>query len=117
MSGRRSQVKGANWEREVAHMLEDVWPEARRSGHLQRARGSDDPDVLGVPFHVECKVGKRPLLRAALAQAATGAEVTGKAPVAVVKDNGAGQRPAQTYALMKLDDWLLLVKEARRHKG
>jgi hypothetical protein len=67
MSGASSRTKGHNFEREVAKQLREIYPDARRG--LQYQDGTGCPDVVGTPFHVECKVGKKPNIRAALRQA------------------------------------------------
>jgi len=65
--GKYQRDKGHNFERATAALLRDVWPEAKRG---QQSRfGGDAPDVDGTPYWIECKVGKRPNIRAAMAQA------------------------------------------------
>ena len=56
MGGRASRAKGASFERKVAEIFREIYPEARRG--YQRRSGSDEPDVAGTPWWVECKVGK-----------------------------------------------------------
>jgi hypothetical protein len=65
--GKRSRNKGIVWEREVARRLRDIYPEAKRGA--QSRTGRDAPDVVGLPWHVECKCGVKPNPRAALDQA------------------------------------------------
>ncbi len=56
MGGRASRNKGAAFERRVAEIFREIYPEARRG--YQRRSGSDEPDVAGTPWWIECKVGK-----------------------------------------------------------
>jgi len=56
MGGRASRTKGATFERKVAEIFREMYPEARRG--YQRRSGSDEPDVAGTPWWIECKVGK-----------------------------------------------------------
>ena len=56
MGGRASRAKGASFERKVAEVFREIYPEARRG--YQRRSGSDEPDVAGTPWWIECKVGK-----------------------------------------------------------
>ncbi len=107
--GKRERQKGAAWERELGHLLSDIWPGAKR-GIQQTRSASEEADCSGTPFWVEAKVGKMQNPRAALRQALDATD--GRPVVAVVKDNGAnGKRPAFAFACMMLDDWLDLVAE------
>ena len=56
MGGRASRNKGASFERQVAEIFRAIYPAARRG--YQRRSGSDEPDVAGTPFWIECKVSK-----------------------------------------------------------
>ncbi len=56
MTGRASRNKGAAFERLVANLLREIYPNARRG--YQRRSGSDEPDVAGTPWWVEAKVSK-----------------------------------------------------------
>lgn len=79
MTGKASRTKGHSFEREMARVFRDLFPDARRG--LQYREGTDAPDVEGTPFHIECKVGKRPNIMAAYAQAKS---ATDGRPVVVV---------------------------------
>ena len=85
MSGKSSRTKGHNFERQVAIDLRDIYPDARRG--LQYQDGTGCADVVNTPFHVECKVGKKPNIRAALKQAKNDCQDSSKVPIAVVKDD------------------------------
>ena len=108
MSGARSRRKGARFELIVAHAL------GGRRG-FQRRSGSDEADVEGVslpvlgPVWIECKVGQRPNLYAALAQAA---EATDGRPVVVVarKNSPGGSSPSVDTVTLRLADFLRLVE-------
>lgn len=110
--GKLSRTKGHAYERTVAKKLREVFggdESIRRAWQRQQQHGN--PDVYCPGFHVECKVGKKPNLRAALRQAISdngGGQVW---PVAIVKDNKDGSQPPREYALMELGDWLDLVSE------
>lgn len=67
--GKRSRDKGANWERKVAKILANIWPEARRNLSQSRSARREGGDILGTPFHVECKAEKRVDVNAAWRQA------------------------------------------------
>ena len=83
--------KGAQWERDLAARWRDagIYPNAQR-GTGQARSGADVPDVDGTPWWVECKVGKRPNLLAALKQA--------EAATLVAREHGRGKRPAVVVA-------------------
>ena len=108
MGGSRSRRKGQVWERFVAALFD---------GHrgTQSRSGSDDADVEGVSFPVlgpvwlECKVGQRPNIYGAIAQAE---EATDGRPVVVVARRNAphsSQQPVDTVTL-KLRDFVRLVE-------
>lgn len=80
MSGKRSRDRGKRGEREVWHLLEDVYPDARRSANQSR-RGSDAPDVDGTPYWIEVKFTEKERIRAAYNQAT---EATDGRPVLVL---------------------------------
>jgi len=102
--GSAQRTKGHNWEREVAIRLRDLWPNAKRG--IQTRDGGEALDVEGTPFAVECKVGARPNIQAAIDQAiATGDK---RPPVVISKKDR--HVPLVT---MLLDDWLVLAKGAQ----
>lgn len=55
--GREARTKGHGFERLVARVMRNVFPEAAR-GFQTRFGSSEEPDVIGTPFIVECKKGK-----------------------------------------------------------
>ena len=95
--------KGHDFERVTASKLRVIFPDARRG--LQYQDGAQCSDVVGTPFHIECKCGKKPNVRAALRQAL---EDCGRAKwiACVIKDDR--QEP---MVVMPWGDWLELVEE------
>jgi len=115
--GKRSRDKGAQWERDVAKLFAAALPgvDCRRTGYMQVDDGAFMPDVYtGGIFHIECKVGKLPNPRAALAQAAQASK--GYAiPIAVIKDDR--RAPFVTLSLMDflgIVDWPELISGSWR---
>lgn len=73
------RTKGARGEREVVAILRCAYPGAKR-GLTQTRGGGDVADVEGTPHWVECKLGKKPDINAAVRQAR---ESTDGRPIAV----------------------------------
>ena len=94
-----SQQKGKRFERKVAHLLSQIWHNARRVPFNQAHKGSDGCDVEGTPYWLECKHGKRPNIRAAMQQAVEATD--GRPPVVITRRNG-----EDILVTMKLDDWV-----------
>jgi hypothetical protein len=101
--GKSQRTKGHNFERETAVKLREIFPEARRG--LQYQDGKNPPDVVGTPFHIECKVGKKPNPRTALEQAITDSDGS-LIPVAVIKDDR-----REPFIVMQWNDFFELVRE------
>lgn len=108
MSGSRSRRKGHAWERAVAAMIEEATGvECRRE--LREVREGNCGDVeTDLPVAVQCKVGARPNLWSALAEAVEAAGV-GDLPIAVLRRNGAGSRPPVDVAAVPLPAFLRLL--------
>tara|TARA_B100000809_G_scaffold251621_1_gene285309 strand:- start:1728 stop:2060 length:333 start_codon:yes stop_codon:yes gene_type:complete len=104
--GKMQRDKGAGWERDVARRLRDVMPgcDAKR-GFQTRGGAAECADVTAGPLHIECKVGKRPPVRAALLTATTTCP-KGMIPVAVIKED---RKPP--YVVLLLDDFEDFLKE------
>ncbi len=104
--GKLSRNKGKRFERAIATKLRELGLETRRG--WQTRSGSDDPDVICDALGdcwIECKVGARPNVVAAMEQAREAAPA-GRAPVAITHwDRGA------TLVTMDLEDWLEWVRE------
>lgn len=101
MSGAASRTKGHNFERHIAKLFREFYPEARR-GYQSRGGGAEQADVEGTPFHVECKVGKQTNIKAAVRQALT--DTDGRPIVVVTKDDR-----SDTLVTMLWDDWKALL--------
>jgi len=102
--GLYSRNKGKRWEREVARLMREIFGNSVHRGW--QARSPEDAcDVDGTPFWIECKVGRKTNIKAALSQSLNTAK-KGRCPVAICKDDM--QEPTAT---MFLYDWLDLVKE------
>jgi len=88
--------KGADGEREIAALVREAFGVDAHRGAQSRS-GSDAADVDGLPdWWVEVKRGKRPNVRAALAQAI--AKTDGRTPVAVIRDDRKDPFVAMTWA-------------------
>lgn len=100
-NGSRSREKGAEFEREVATILREFYPEAKR-GLAQSRNGAEVSDVTNVPWWVECKWHKtaRPI-REAVAQAIEASG--GKLPILVVSKAGAERDP---IVAVPMSQWL-----------
>jgi len=96
--GAAQRLKGARFEREVATALRVIAPETRRG--LQPQGGEVAPDVDAPGLWIECKRGRRPSPRAALAQARADAR-PGRVPVAVIRDD---REPA--FAVLAFNDFI-----------
>jgi len=105
--GARSRRKGASFEREVARLLEPAYPEAVR-GIGQTRRGSDHADVEGTPWWVECKVGQRPNIYAAVAQSVEAGDERPWLVVARKNSSGGGAASVDTVT-MSVESFLRLV--------
>ena len=105
MNGAGCRRKGISYEREVAHLLSEVFgPENSRRG-IQYRSGTEVADVEVPAFWVEVKRGRRTNIRAALAQAEEACHEP-KWLLAVCKDDH-----QRAVAAMYLDDFLDLVRE------
>lgn len=96
VSGKKSRTKGHNFERETAHLFQSLGYENARRG-IQCRDGAECPDVTGVgDIWIECKVGARPNIKGAMAQAKKACGTL--RPVAITKwDRG------PTFATMDMD--------------
>jgi Holliday junction resolvase len=107
------RTKGHNFERQIAGMLRELFPEARR-GFQSRGGTKEAPDVDGTPFYIECKKGKRTNIKAAYRQAETASLATHhanrrsiRAPVAITRDDG-----DTILVTMDFAEWKCLVRKA-----
>ena len=109
MGGRRSRNKGKVWEREVAKLLQEFWPDARRG--FQRRAGDDEADVEDTPFWVECKVGARPNVFAAFDQAEEASD--GRPVLIAIKRNAKNSHEDPScFMAMRIENFLDLLNHA-----
>jgi hypothetical protein len=100
--GRGARLKGAAFERQLAKYFTDNTPlEAKRGIGQTRNGGAEVSDVDMPIIHVEAKRHKRCNIKAALKQAIDDANVNGKIPVAITKDDR-----EKILCTMLLDDWI-----------
>ena len=105
----KSRRKGHDYERELARRFTEEGLPALRN--LEEVRSGNSGDLVfthGDPLCVQAKVGGRPSVWNAVKEAEEAAG-PGVHPVAIVKRNGSGSRPAVELACMPLDDFLELV--------
>lgn len=102
--GRSARIKGATFERQLAkYFNENTTLDAKRGIGQTRSGGAEVSDVDMPILHVEAKRHKRCNIKAALRQAIEDANVNGKIPVAITKDDR-----ADILCTMRLDDWIHL---------
>lgn len=107
---RRSVRKGKAWERECARLLEEATGLRFRRVLTETREGNEgDVDAPGSPVVVQCKVGARPNPYRALQEAVEAAADTDRLPVALVRKNGAGGRPPEDLAVLRIEDFRMIV--------
>lgn len=100
--GKGARVKGAAFERQLAKYFTDkTILEAKRGIGQTRSGGAEVSDVDIEVIHVEAKRHKRCNIKAALKQAISDANINGKIPVAITKDDR-----EDILCTMRLDDWI-----------
>lgn len=100
--GRSARIKGATFERDLAKYFTDKTPfEAKRGIGQTRSGGAEVSDVDIPIIHIEAKRQKVCRIKAALEQAIQDANINGKIPVAITKDDR-----ADIICTMRLDDWI-----------
>jgi len=106
--GRRSQVKGAQYERELAKRWreQELFRNAKRG--LGQARGDSGNDIEGTPYWVQAKQGKAIGLREAMRQAIR--DTDGRTPIVVARYDGDSADDA--LVVMRLADWERLESSA-----
>tara|TARA_R100001594_G_scaffold123563_1_gene160013 strand:+ start:1955 stop:2338 length:384 start_codon:yes stop_codon:yes gene_type:complete len=115
VSGLRSRRKGHNFERELARVLSEHWPELNiKRGSGQSRCGSDAPDVDMPSFWVEAKRHKRCNIKAALKQAieASAEDEKRRMPIAICKDDR-----EEATVTMRFEDFLCLAGNFFVHTG
>jgi len=110
MPGSHSRNKGAQFEREVAKMFEEATGKDCHRCLIETQQGNKGDIATEAPYTIQCKVGQRPNPLKAY-QEAKDAAPEGDLPVAVIKKNGAGRRPATLVAVVDLEDFLDMVRK------
>lgn len=111
MSGRRSQAKGANGERELAAIIRGYGYDIQRGGSLSFGEMPDLSGLCGI--HIECKRCEQLRLSEWLAQAATDAQRFGDGLPAVFH-----RRSREGWRVtMALPDWLELYRSYQPPPG
>lgn len=105
MGGNHSRRKGSDFERALVHVFREAMPGAEVRRGLQSRGGHEVADVDCPVFFPEAKRGKKPNVRAALAQARAAAPQD-RIPIAIVRDDR-----AEPFVSLGLDDFLELVRE------
>ena len=103
--GKLSREKGAQYEREIARELRDIFGDASRRG-FQYRDGTEAGDVLNPVFFIECKRQRRCNVKAALKQAIENCNDKTKYPVAITRDDN-----ERSIASMDFEDFKDLVRE------
>lgn len=103
--------KGKRFERELANLFRDAFPGVEVKRGLQGRGGTEVPDVVVPHWHVEAKRGRKPNIRAALAQAIGDADSIGegKMPIAVIRDDR-----SEAIVAMRLEDFMTMAKAFAR---
>ena len=104
--GAAERRKGIAWEREVVHLLSEVFGSEKVHRGLQFRDGAECADVVAPAFHIECKRGKRTNPKAALQQASQDSIGKGVWPVAICKED----RSPATVTLF-FEDFAELLRE------
>lgn len=102
--------KGAQYERDVAHWLEDLGIEAGRTGSAAASRGSyhDTYDLWAeLPITIECKNQKAMELSGWVAQAVAQAD---EFPGVVVHKKRGTSDVGKHYATMRFEDLIWLIQ-------
>lgn len=108
--GRRSRTKGHNFERQMANVLTEIWPNARR-GYQARdsVKEAKAPDVDGTPLYIECKKGKATNPKAGWRQA--NEHTDGRPPVCISRDDR-----KEILVTMEMDLFMHLMRIYEQHK-
>ena len=110
----RSRRKGAQWEREVSKKLRAIGIPAERNLTETRTGNAGDIDLPpDIPLLVQAKCGGAPRIYRALAEAVEAADGTGRVPVALIHRDGAGSRPADEIAALRLEDFMEMVEQLK----
>lgn len=111
MVGKMSRNKGKRGEYEARDFFRFWWPLAERGANQSRS-GSTAADVEGTPFWIESKLGDKPNVRAALAQAK--AATDGRPVVCYVRDDR--QEPFFILSRQSMEELLQAYWESNAHE-
>ena len=104
--GKSQRTKGHSFERWVARSFNEAMPGlGAKRGFQTRGGAGEDPDVITGIWDIECKVGKKPPIRAALVGAVKYCK-PGHVPLVVIKEDR-----KTPFVVMVLDDWLEMASE------
>jgi Holliday junction resolvase len=111
--GKFSRDKGARFEREIANRLKEVFGSRVTRSSGQCFSGDTRADVDCPNLWVECKVGKRPNIKAALEQAEEARESSEstKTPIAICKWDR-----DEPIASMRVDTFIEFLKLIYKRK-
>lgn len=102
MSGKSSQRKGANGERELSHLFEKYGYQTKRGQVFNH-----QSDVVGLPgIHVECKRVEHLNIHQAMAQAVIESDIRADGIPAVFHR----RNRTEWLVTMRLDDWMELFE-------
>tara|TARA_R110000824_G_scaffold130947_2_gene292840 strand:- start:62 stop:409 length:348 start_codon:yes stop_codon:yes gene_type:complete len=104
-----SRDKGARFERLVANLLKPVFGEKTTRSSGQCFSGDTRADVDCPRIWVECKVGKRPNIKAALEQAEEAKASNGSDKICVAVCKWDREEPTAT---LRLDDFIGIIQIA-----
>jgi hypothetical protein len=102
--GKMQRDKGSTFERLIATVFRDIWPEARR-GIGQARSAKEVPDVDGCPYWPELKHRKTVSIQSAMKQARN--DTDGRPPIVVSRDNR-----GPILVTLELDTFLALCRDA-----
>ena len=110
--GKMSKEKGKRFERFVANLFKEHGFEARRTAQYC-GKSEESQDLVGVNgLSVECKAQERMHLYEWMEQAKGDAELNGRIPVVIHKQNR-----KDVLVTMRFEDWISLYEEWEVHNG
>ena len=104
--GKAQRVKGHSFEREVARLLRDLDPSARRNVEEPQVAGCDIKTKLPLAIQCKCLKNWSVLPHSILAQAAGGADSKEQIPVGIVRID----RKKPDLAILALADFLEILE-------
>lgn len=105
--GRLSRTKGHSFEREIAILLREIYPNARRHLEYQDAE-ANGVDLVETGFYrIQCKRGRKYASLTAIEEV-TADELFGEVPVLVTKGDG-----KRTLVALPVEEFLRLLRATR----